>query len=92
MKKLLSWALNEKDVENFWRAQLMKLFPSGKMTSPFNTDGYLEDDGGKVTVLFEAKYEQNLNDKLSQVSVLSQTLVFLFEELTWWIKRKELSL
>jgi hypothetical protein len=77
MKKLLSWALNEKDVENFWRAQLMKLFPSGKMTSPFNTDGYLEDDGGKVTVLFEAKYEQNLNDKLSQVSVLSQTLFYL---------------
>ena len=29
MKKLLSWALNEKDVENFWRAQLMKLFPLG---------------------------------------------------------------
>jgi hypothetical protein len=77
MKKLLSWALNEKDVENFWRAQLMKLFPGGKMTSPFNTDGYLEDDGGKVTVLFEAKYEQNLNDKLSQVSVLSQTLFYL---------------
>jgi hypothetical protein len=77
MKKLLSWALNEKDVENFWRAQLMKLFPNGKMTSPFNTDGYLEDDGGKVTVLFEAKYEQNLNDKLSQVSVLSQTLFYL---------------
>jgi len=77
MKKLLSWALNEKDVENFWRAQLMKLFPSGKMTSPFNTDGYLEDDGGKVTVLFEAKYEQNLNDKLSQVSILSQTLFYL---------------
>ena len=77
MKKLLSWALNEKDVENFWRAQLMKLFPGGKMTSPFNTDGYLEDDGGKVTVLFEAKYEQNLSDKLSQVSVLSQTLFYL---------------
>ena len=77
MKKLLSWALNEKDVENFWRAQLMKLFPGGKMTSPFNTDGYLEDDGGKVSVLFEAKYEQNLSDKLSQVSVLSQTLFYL---------------
>lgn len=76
MKKLLSWALNEKDVENFWRAQLMKLFPGGKMTSPFNTDGYLEDDGGKVSVLFEAKYEQNLSDKLSQVSVLSQTLFY----------------
>lgn len=77
MKKLLSWALNEKDVENFWRAQLMKLFPGGKMTSPFNTDGYLEDDGGKVSVLFEAKYEQNLSDKLSQVSILSQTLFYL---------------
>ena len=70
-------AIIEKDVENAWRQKILDIFPESKMSSPFNTDGYLETNDGKISLLLEFKFEENLKSKLSQVTVLSQTLYYL---------------
>lgn len=77
MSTQLKNAIIEKDVENAWREKLLELFPDSKMSSPFNTDGYLESNDGKITLLLEFKYEENLKSKLSQVNILSQALFYL---------------
>jgi hypothetical protein len=78
----LELALNEKDVENFWRAKITTLFPNSSLTSPFGSDGFLESDD-KISALLEFKYHQNLLSKLSQVEVLCQVL--------WYLKKFELT-
>jgi hypothetical protein len=70
-------AIIEKDVENAWRQKILDIFPESKMSSPYNTDGYLETNDGKISLLLEFKFEENLKSKLSQVTVLSQTLYYL---------------
>jgi hypothetical protein len=78
----LELALNEKDVENFWRAKITTLFPNSSLTSPFGSDGFLESDD-KISALLEFKYRQNLLSKLSQVEILCQVL--------WYLKKFELT-
>ena len=78
----LELALNEKDVENFWRAKITTLFPNSSLTSPFGSDGFLESDD-KISALLEFKYNQNLLSKLSQVEILCQVL--------WYLKKFELT-
>lgn len=73
----LQSALNEKDIENTWRELILSFFPGAQVTSPFNTDGYLETSDQKISILFEFKYKEKLKSKLSQVSILSQTLYYL---------------
>ncbi len=73
----LESSLNEKDTENIWRETVSGFFPTGIITSPFNTDGYLETSDGKISILFEFKFQENLKSKLSQVNILSQTLYYL---------------
>jgi len=73
----LESALNEKDTENIWRETISSFFPDGIVTSPYNTDGFLETSDGKVSILFEFKFEENLKSKLSQVNILSQTLYYI---------------
>lgn len=77
MTTQLTNAIIEKDVENAWRQKILELFPDSKISSPFNTDGYLESNDGKLSVLLEFKFEENLKSKLSQVNILSQTLYYL---------------
>jgi len=73
----LESALNEKDTENIWRSTISSFFPDSNITSPFNTDGFLETNCQKVSILFEFKFNENLKSKLSQVNILSQTLYYL---------------
>jgi len=77
IQQLLESSLIEKDVENAWRQKISEFFPNSITTSPYNTDGYLEDESGKITMLFEFKFQENFKSKLSQVNVLSQTLYYL---------------
>jgi hypothetical protein len=73
----LNSSLNEKDVENIWRELILSFFSGAQITSPFNTDGYLETLDQKISILLEFKFKENLKSKLSQVSILSQTLYYL---------------
>ena len=73
----LESALNEKDTENIWRSLMFNFFPESTTTSPYNTDGFLETSDGKVSILFEFKFQENLKSKLSQVNILSQTLYYI---------------
>jgi hypothetical protein len=73
----LESALNEKDTENIWRETISSFFPDGIVTSPYNTDGLLETSDGRISILFEFKFQENLKSKLSQVNILSQTLYYI---------------
>jgi hypothetical protein len=73
----LESALNEKDTENIWRETISSFFPDAIITSPFNTDGFLETSDGRISILFEFKFQENLKSKLSQVNILSQTLYYI---------------
>lgn len=73
----LESSLIEKDVENAWRSKINSLFPDSTMTSPYNTDGYLESEDGKISLLLEFKFQENLKSKLAQVNILSQTLYYI---------------
>ena len=77
MLQQLESSLIEKDVENAWRQKIGSLFKNSIITSPYNTDGYLETEDGKISLLLEFKFQENLKSKLSQVNVLSQTLYYL---------------
>lgn len=73
----LEIAITEKDVENLWRAKIQSLFPDSTITSPYNSDGYLQSPDGKISLLLEFKYDPNMKSKLTQVNILSQTLYYL---------------
>ena len=77
MIQQLESSLIEKDVENAWRQKINGFFTDSITTSPYNTDGYLESTDGKISVLLEFKFQENLKSKLAQVNVLSQTLYYL---------------
>ncbi len=74
LKKKLEKSLNEKDVENIYRAELVKIEDS-EITSPYSVDGLL---GAKdIRSLLEFKYKEVLKNKLSQCNVLVQCLFYL---------------
>jgi hypothetical protein len=76
----LQQATNEKDVENIFRADLLKFVKDSAITSPHKTDGVLEKDlgdGNRLKTLLEFKYNRNLKSKLEQAVVLIQTLYYL---------------
>jgi hypothetical protein len=75
MHRKLSAAVNEKDVENVYRAELVKLYPKGTITSPYGVDGLLE--AGPVRVLCEFKYSLVLTNKTTQANILTQTVYYL---------------
>jgi hypothetical protein len=77
MIQSLDAALIEKDVENLWRQKISTFFQDSIITSPYKTDGYLESVDGKISLLLEFKFQENLKSKLAQVTVLSQTLYYL---------------
>lgn len=70
----LNTALNEKDVENIYRSELVKIEGS-QITSPYGVDGLLENKS--IRSLLEFKYSEALKNKLSQCNVLIQCLYYL---------------
>ena len=74
MKRKLKSAVNEKDVENVYRAMLLK-YAGGEITSPYGIDGLLVAED--IRTLLEFKYNENLKDKLCQSSILIQCLYYL---------------
>lgn len=67
--------MNEKDVENIYRAELLRNFSGGTITSPFNSDGLLEYKD--IKTLLEFKYGKNLKDNKEQASVFAQLLFYM---------------
>ena len=74
LKTKLSKSLNEKDVENVYRAEMCKIDES-QITSPYAVDGLLETKN--IRSLLEFKYNEALKNKLSQCNVLIQCLYYL---------------
>jgi len=74
LRNKLDNALNEKDVENLYRSELLKL-EDASITSPYNVDGLLQ--AKNLRTLLEFKYDENLKEKLSQSNVLIQCLYYL---------------
>lgn len=75
IKQKLANALNEKDVENIYREELLSNIQDGKVTSPYGCDGMLE--AKNLRCLLEFKYDVTLKNKLSQCNVLIQCLYYL---------------
>jgi hypothetical protein len=67
--------LTEKDVENFYRQHLKKLFPNSKITSPYKTDGILEC--GNLKMLLEFKLDLDFTKKDNKAIALIQSIVYL---------------
>jgi len=74
LKSRLEKSINEKDVENVYRAELATIEKSS-ITSPFGCDGLLE--AKSIRALLEFKYEEALKNKLSQCNILIQCLYYL---------------
>lgn len=74
IKQRLTSARNEKDVENIYRAEFIKMDGS-TITSPHGTDGLFQC--GNIRTLLEFKYNSDLKNKLKQSDVLSQCLFYL---------------
>lgn len=73
-KSTISKSLNEKDVENNFRSELLKIEGS-RITSPYKVDGLLE--AKNIRTLLEFKWEEKLKNKLSQCNILIQCLYYL---------------
>jgi hypothetical protein len=74
IKQKLEKTINEKDVENVYRAELIKI-DDAAITSPYGVDGLLE--AKNVRSLLEFKYNEQLKNKLAQCGVLIQCLYYL---------------
>lgn len=74
LKSKLDKSLNEKDVENVYRTEFIKL-ENSTITSPHGVDGLLK--AKNVRTLLEFKYDNSLKNKLSQSNILIQCLYYL---------------
>jgi hypothetical protein len=77
LNNTLKTAINEKDVENYYRAFLMKAFGDMTFTSPFNCDGYGESEKHKLKLITEFKDELDLNVRVNQIKILCQALYYI---------------
>jgi hypothetical protein len=76
----LSRAVNEKDVENAYRAAVTDVVgPSVAWTSPHQTDGVATWTTAPATVrlLLEAKFQQDLKSRVGACNVLGQMILYL---------------
>lgn len=73
--KRINEAQNEKDVENVYRAEFLRLLPSSSLTSPYNTDGVLKTES--LYVLLEFKYDLDFKVRADLVKPLVQSLIYL---------------
>ena len=77
LQKCLGKALNEKDVENVYRALFHGAFPDAELTSPYGCDGLLKSDEQDLVVLLEFKHDVNLKSRWAVCEVLAQCLYYL---------------
>src|SRR5690625_2746926 len=82
--KRISSALNEKDVENIYRAALVRElnrnYKEVEITSPHGVDGLVKFGATKkrkLHVLLEFKFDEKYKSKLVQANVLAQCLYYL---------------
>lgn len=73
----LYMAVNEKDVENIYRHNFLKMFKDMEITSPFGCDGFGVSKSNKVRVLMEFKDDMNLTNKSELVKILSQSIFYI---------------
>ena len=74
LKEKLKKAVNEKDVENIYRSELLNE-QGAEISSPYSVDGLLTTKN--IRSLLEFKYDDKLKGKLSQCNVLIQCLYYL---------------
>lgn len=75
MKAKLTRAIVEKDVENAYREEILRLRECASITSPHNTDGYAQWD--HVRLLLEAKLDLDLKSRVPVCNTLGQCLLYL---------------
>lgn len=76
LKQELSFAVNEKDVENIYRKEFLTSANVDKIISPCNVDGIMLGNG-RVNTLLEFKYDLDLKQKTEQCKVLIQVVYYL---------------
>jgi hypothetical protein len=77
MTENLSIAVNEKDVENVYRHNLIKKFKDMEITSPFGCDGFGVSKTTKIRTLMEFKDDLNLSSKTELAKVLCQSIFYI---------------
>ena len=71
----LNAAVNEKDVENIYRKEILSIVREAKIVSPCNVDGIII--GKDLNTLLEFKFNLDLKQKINQCIVLIQVLYYL---------------
>ncbi len=77
MTENLTIAVNEKDVENTYRHNLIKKFKDIEITSPFGCDGFGVSKTAKIRTLMEFKDDFNLSNKTELAKVLCQSIFYI---------------
>ena len=77
MTENLTIAVNEKDVENTYRHNLIKKFKDMEITSPFGCDGFGVSKTAKIRTLMEFKDDFNLSNKTELAKVLCQSIFYI---------------
>lgn len=77
MTENLSIAINEKDVENAYRHNLIKKFKDMEITSPFGCDGFGVSKTFKIRTLMEFKDDLNLSNKTELSKVICQSIFYV---------------
>ena len=75
--EILYKSINEKDIEGFYRHNLMKKFRDLEITSPFGCDGFGVSKQHKIRVLMEFKDKLNLRDKMDLSKVIAQSIFYV---------------
>lgn len=73
----LYMAVNEKDVENIYRHNFLKMFKDMEITSPFGCDGFGVSKTHKLRTLMEFKDDIDLTKKSELIKVLSQSIFYI---------------
>jgi hypothetical protein len=77
MVENLDIAINEKDIENVYRHNFLKIFKDMEITSPFGCDGFGVSKSDKVRVLMEFKDDLNLQNKVELSKILAQSIFYV---------------
>ena len=77
MNKTLNLGLNEKDIENSYRAEMLKRFEGSTITSPFGCDGFLVSNDDKIRTLLEFKFDVDMLNRLELMKVIAQSIFYL---------------
>jgi len=73
--KIIKLAKVEKDLELIYKSELCYFYKDAKISNPYNSDGLIES--GKLKLIMELKYDENLKDKNVQCKTLIQALYYI---------------